>query len=348
TFALLAAAALLAFLNDRMFAAGALAGVATLTCTAGLPLIAGCALALVVRGRFRRALTFTAPAILLAAPWFGWSLAQTTHEPASSIFTSLAASEKATVFATNLIFLFSGPFSLLSGIEDMYAALFTLILVAWCLWKRRQMLPDVFLLLYCGTLLCRPAPPQRFLAPVLPLILWLFWRVFRNFPRREAIAAVVLIFTLLPLVASLRRIPPTLRAGQFPPSGKAADDWREMDKLFTWLRRNTAPETILAANLDPLFYLNTGRKAVRGYVPNGYKTWYQPRGLTVTPDQLSAQLQQNGVNYVALTPDRDFAASAAFHKSVEALERGGVLEPVGIPGLSREYRLLRTAQGRFR
>jgi hypothetical protein len=183
---------------------------------------------------------------------------------------------------------------------------------------------------------------------VLPLVLWLFWRVFRNFPRREAIAAVVLIFALLPLGASLLRIPATLRTGGFPTSGKAADDWDEMSKLFLWIRRNTPPDAILAADLDPLFYLNTGRKTVRGYVPNGYKTWYQPGGLSVTPDELSAELQRNGVNYVALTPDRDLAESAAFHKSVEALERGGVLETVDIPGLSREYRLLRTAQGRFR
>ena len=347
-FALFIAAALLALLSDRMILSGILAGLATLTCAAGFPLIAGCAITLVVRGRFRRAVAFTLPAILLAAPWFGWSLAHATAQTPASILTTLPASEKATVFATNLLFLFSGPFSLLSGIEDMYAALFTVILLGWCLWKRRQLLPDIFLFLYCLVLVCFAEPPQRWLAPVLPLILWLFWRVFRNFPRREAIAAVILILAILPLGASLRRLPATLRAGEFPPTAKGTDDWNQMGKLFGWLRANSAPDAILAANLDPLFYLQTGRKTVRGFAPNGYKTHYQASGLAVTPDQLSSSLLQNGVNYLILTPDPDFAESSAYRRSAEALERGGFLEPVEIPGLSRQYRVLKTGQARFR
>jgi hypothetical protein len=114
-----------------------------------------------------------------------------------------------------------------------------------------------------------------------------------------------------------------------------------MTTLFAWIRQNTPSDALIAANLDPLFYLNTGRKAIRGFVPDGYKTLYQSGGQTVTPDQLSSTLRRNGVNYVALTPDRDFGESVAFHKSVEALERGGILEPVPVPGLSPEYRLLR-------
>jgi hypothetical protein len=47
-----------------------------------------------------------------------------------------------------------------------------------------------------------------------------------------------------------------------------------------------------------------------------------------------------------LTPDRDFEESAAFHKSVEALERGGILEPVPVPGLSPQYRLLKMGGNR--
>jgi hypothetical protein len=50
---------------------------------------------------------------------------------------------------------------------------------------------------------------------------------------------------------------------------------------------------------------------------------------------------RDGVSYVALTPDRDLPESASFHKAVAALERGGVLEPVGVPGVSGDYRLLR-------
>jgi len=96
-----------------------------------------------------------------------------------------------------------------------------------------------------------------------------------------------------------------------------------------------------------MFYLNTGRKAVRGFYPDGYKLYYAPSNSLITPVQLGGEIMQNGVGYVALTPDRDFAGAPAFHRAVEALERGGMLEPVAVPGVSGEYRLLRTATFRL-
>jgi hypothetical protein len=116
-----------------------------------------------------------------------------------------------------------------------------------------------------------------------------------------------------------------------------------MRKLFTYIRANLPEDTILLANLDPLLFLNTGRKAVRGFAPDGYSLYYAQRQEGVTPDQLSAAIVASQVNYIVLTPDRDFAESASFHRSVAALERGGVLEPVVTPGLPPDYRLLRVA-----
>jgi hypothetical protein len=42
-----------------------------------------------------------------------------------------------------------------------------------------------------------------------------------------------------------------------------------------------------------------------------------------------------------MSPDRDFGEAAAYNKAVEALERGGLLEPVDGVGLARSYRLLK-------
>ena len=342
-FGFLIAASLLALLDDRMYLSGALAALATLTLSTGLPLIAACALTLIVRRRLRQALIFTATAVVITAPWFGWSLA---HAP-NPLVSKLAANEKIAIFGNNLVSLFFAPFTLLSGISDMYAAMFTVALILVCLWKRRQLMPDIFLLFYCLMLLCRAAPPEPLLAPVLPLVLWLFWRTAQRIPKPEIVAAILIISVLMPLWGTLRRLPTTLRTGQFPPSEREPDDWNEMSKLFTWIRQNTPANAVLASNLDPLFYLATGRDTVRGFVPNGYKTYYQPRGEAVTAYELSESIRRYGINYVVLTPDRDFPESPAFHKSVLALERGGVLEPVPVPGLASNYRLLKTTSARF-
>jgi hypothetical protein len=350
-FALLLTASLLALLHDRPLAAGAFAGLTILTRTAGAPLAVAAVLVLVAYQRFRSAALFTGATLVFAAPWTGWSLAQGSAHPyygsasysATSILTSLHASEKLHVFASNIIYLFEAPFSLLTGTETIYAALITLGLLIWALVRRRQLIPDLFVALYCAMLLTWAGPPQRFLVPVFPLVLWLIWRGFQNIKRQELLAACLLIALGAPLVVDFMRIPDARRYGEFPGSALAPNDWSRMQLLFAWLRNNTPPEAVVMANLDPVFYLNTGRKAVRGFVPDGYKLYYSSSQPVTTPDQLASEIIHNGVAYVALTPDRDFAEAPAFHKAVEALERGGMLEPVDVPGAGPDYRLLRTA-----
>jgi hypothetical protein len=179
-------------------------------------------------------------------------------------------------------------------------------------------------------------------APILPLVLWMLWRGFQNAKLQEAVAAFAIIFSAIPVVVDMIRLPATLRSGQFPSSSRAPNDWHQLERVFSYVRDNAAPDAVILANLDPMFYLNTGRKAIRGFFPDGYKLYYAPSNSVITPDQLGKQILENGVSYVALTPDRDFAESPAFHRAVEALERGGMLEPVAVPGVSGEYRLLRT------
>jgi hypothetical protein len=348
-FGLLITASLLALLEDHPLAAGAFAGLATITRTAGMPLIVAIALVLLVHRRLRNAAVFTAAAAFIVAPWLGWSMAHPSTHPyysgasyaATSILTSLNASEKGAVLFTNVLLLLGAPYNLLTGIGSIYAALVTLALLVWALIRRRQLVPDLFLAIYCVLLLTWAGPPQRFIAPVFPLVLWLPWRAFQNIKRRELLAACVIILVGLPIWADATRIPAALRLGDFSYSTAPPNDWARMQLLFTYLREKTPPDAVILANLDPVFYLNTGRKAIRGFFPTGYKLYYAPSQSVITPDQLSAEMARNGVTYVALTPDRDFAESPFFHRAVEALERGGVLEPVDVPGAGPDYRLLR-------
>ena len=344
-FALLMTAALFTLLDERALMAGLFAGLATLTRTAGVPLIAACILTLVVRRRFRSAVIFAAVAMVMVAPWFGWSLAHANNSClASNILTGLAASEKLAVLGHNLMALAGSPFSLLSGLSNTFAVVLTILALIWSLWVRRLLVPDLFIALYCLMLLCRVWPPERLVAPILPLVLWIVWRVFQLMELREALAALVLVGSLIPLWADAIRIPPARANGYFQIAGPPVDNWMQMQKLFGFIRTNTAPNSILLANPDSVFYLNTGRKSIRGFDPNGFDLFYAARQSAITPDRLSNAILRDQVSYVVLTPDRGLAESASFHKSVEALERGGVLEPVSIPGGSRDYLLLRVTR----
>lgn len=348
-FALLATAALLALLEERVLAAGLLAGLATLTETAGVALIAACILTLVARRRLRGAVIFAGIAMIMVAPWFGWSLANVTQGrlsnwqgsalAQSNILTGLAASEKLVVLARNFLAVIASPVSLLTGLGNWMSTVGTVLVLLWCFFKRRQFVPDLFVFLYCIVLICRTAPPERFVAPVLPMMLWIVWRVLRFIKSQEALAAMVVIACAFPLWANFSRIAPTLRSGTFDISGAPVDDWDDMQALFTFIRKNTPPRAVLLANLDETFYLNTGRKAIRGFEPNGFEMYYSPRHLPVTPDELSKEILENPVSYVVLTPDRGLPESATFHSSVEALERGGIVQPVYVPGAPRDYQL---------
>lgn len=344
-FALLMTAALLALLEERALAAGLFAGLATLTQAAGVALIAACILTLVARRRFRSAVILAAVAMAMVAPWFGWSLAHAGHSYLdSNVVTGLAASDKLVVLGHNLVSLVAGPFFLLSGLTSTIAVAVTILVLIWSLYVRRQLAPDLFVALYCFELLCRTSPPERLLAPVLPLVLWIVWRVFQLMQPREALAALVFIGSLVPLWADAIRIPPTRANGSFSVAEPPVDNWKEMQKLFGFIRMNTPPDSVLLANLDSAFYLRTGRKAVRGFDPNDFDLFYAVGQSVVTPDRLSSAILDAQVGYVVLTPDRGLPESASFHKSVDALERGGLLEPVPVPGVSRDYRVLRVTR----
>jgi hypothetical protein len=300
-----------------------------------------------VRGRFRGALILAGVAMVIAAPWFGWSLAHVTHDgnqtsyAASNILTGLAANEKLVVLARNLLLLLASPFSLLTGLTNTFSVIGTIVILIWCFYVRRQLVPDLFVVLYCLALLCWISPPERSVAPILPLILWIAWRVLRLIRFREALAALVLIAAVFALWVDAARIFAARPNGAFVVAGVAPDNWNEMRTLFAFIRADTAPDSILLANLDGAFFLNTGRKTVRGFTPTGFDLFYAARLSGATPDQLSNAIGHERVGYVVLTPDWSLPESTSFHKSVEALERGGVVEPVSVQGAARGYQLFR-------
>jgi hypothetical protein len=350
-FGLLVAATLVSLLEDRAWLAGILAGMATLTEASGVALIAACAITLVARRRFRGAVLFAMLATVIAAPWFGWSLAHITHDARIAgtrhapltIFTSLAASEKAAVLGRNLFDLVASPVMLFLGVANTLSMSVTVLVVLGCLIARRRTMPDLFVFLYCAALLCLTTPPRRNFIPVLPLILWMVWRALRGIKAREALAAAVIIVMAIPIAVNVKVLLASRDSGMFPGVASVPNRWSSLGQLFDAIRTGAPPDALVLSNLDSLTYLRTGRKAVRGFDAGGFEMYYSPRHSPVTPDTLSRSISESRVGYVMLTPDDGLPESASFHRSVEALERGGVIEPVTVSGLAPGYLVFRVA-----
>jgi hypothetical protein len=333
---LLLTASLLALLHEKPLLAGVLAGLATITELTAATLILASMLTLAATGRFRSAIRFTAGAIMFVAPWFGWALAR-----GGSPITHLHMSEEMMVLGNNSMLLAASPFTLLTGYTNLYPGLLTAVVVLIVLIRRRYFVPDLFLGFYFVALIFRASPPLDSFVPILPLFLWMLWRAARG-SRFASLTTIAAVLVILPGIwFSGQRVRTAITRGSVASGASEPSDWRQMENLFAFIRGNTSPGDVLLANLDPMFYLNTGRKTVRGFAADDYRSYYAPPRPLVTPDQLGTAVLREHVRYVALTPDADRPESVSFHRSVEALERGGVLEPVSVPNASAGYRLLR-------
>lgn len=335
-FALLMTGCLLALLDDRPLTAGLCAGLATITMTAGAALIVACLFTLVAHRRVRSAAVFACASMVFAAPWLGWTLAQ-GEVPVFKLYLS----EQAVLLGKNAMLLAASPFTLLSGYANLYPGLLTAVALLIVLIRRRQFVPDLFFGLYCVVLMFRIQPPLHAFAPVLPLFLWILWRVARKGRFADVAKITALLLVLPALWFGASRVESAVSRGAVGAETATPDNWHEMETLFHFIRANTPASAVLLANLGPVFYLNTGRTTVRGFVPDSYASYYAPPGSLVTPDELVESIRRDRVSYVALTPDRDLPASASFHRAAAALERGGMLEPVDVPGVTGDYRLLR-------
>ncbi|HVY93333.1 MAG TPA: hypothetical protein VHA14_11310 [Bryobacteraceae bacterium] len=325
-FGFLAMACLIALLDERPILSGIAAGLATITMTSGAVLIVACLLTLVTYRRLRAAVMFLVPAMLFASPWLGWWMA---HGGVPG--KELDLSEWSVLLWKNAEWLAAAPFTAMSGYANLYPGLLTAVALLIVLIRRRQFVPDLFFGLYCVALVCRPEPPLYAFAPVLPLFLWMLWRVVRH--GRFALVSQATGFALIAAAlwfGAVQALRPTR--------------WSDYQKLFAVIRANTPPGAVLMADLNPVYFLNTDRPTVRGFKSDGYQTWYAPPHPLVTPDELYATIPAQHVEFVVMSPDREVPESVSYNNSVEALERGAFVEPVEVPGLPAGYRLLRVVK----
>jgi hypothetical protein len=91
--------------------------------------------------------------------------------------------------------------------------------------------------------------------------------------------------------------------------GVPQDEWRETVRMLDWIERNSSPGAVLIGNLDPVLYLYTGRKSVRGFVQNPYLLHYtaDEQALPLGPaGELFDTIRWYGANYLVSAPNASF------------------------------------------
>ena len=112
------------------------------------------------------------------------------------------------------------------------------------------------------------------------------------------------------------------------------NDWRSMTQVLDWVRRNTPASAVLSGNLDPTYFLFTGRKAVRAFEPDPliYYRNLQPSDRPVgSAETLRMRLALTKTDYLIITPDASFIQMPFIRANAHELARSGGLVPIDAP-----------------
>jgi len=330
-------------------------GMACLSRSAALPLVfAGAIHTFTVRG-WRAAACFLLGVGLFMAPWLAW-LWFHWQQPMDSLFAYYTAYDamgtgagewtatiqhhwpvvlgNARYLSDMLELYYLTP--LLPGI-GLFFGFFSFIGLFTSA-RREDVFAWSFLIFSIALLLVWPFHPGRYLAPLTPLVLLFLFRgmararswletvlsnsVSWHWLSRLAWSPVAIILLLDGVWLSsylLIRDDQTTRAlyGSRLPYG-----WNGFEESFAWIRAHAKPDALLATAYDPMYYLYTGRRAIRPALHRP-ATYFYPYG-GAQPDvgsvqEIKPQLAKLRINYLIVDPLDGYAEGKATVKLLDDL-----------------------------
>lgn len=185
---------------------------------------------------------------------------------------------------------------------------------------------DLYIALYLLCVLIWPWSPLRFLIPVAPFLLLYNVRLtdrltaafVKRLPRanlrrlvRMGVAGFAASGLLLNLALSVVVVRETMTAGfPLPPTAASpGGTWKDSSEAaMNWIARNTPADATLAAVFDPMCYLYTDRRAVRGFAINPVESFYsaEPSRHSISSlEEVVANWRRYQVSYLVLIPDAE-------------------------------------------
>jgi hypothetical protein len=333
----------------RILPMGALAGLACLTRLAAAPLVFAGAIQAVLSRGWRGATYFAGTVSLLVAPWFLWvSFNRYQDQVVSSLLGYYHAydfsfgdyggvgelfAKHERIVTSNARYL-AGTFDLLYLLPLMpwltpFVALFTGLGMVASL-RREDMFAWAFFLSSLALLLVWPFHPGRYVAPLVPLLVLFLFRgmaaaehwittsgsdyLFKELLAKLPWAPIALILLLNGVWLSsylLIRDEQTTRGGY---GSRAPYGWAGFEESFAWIRQNTATEARLGTAYDPMYFLYTGRQAVRPAFHRS-ATYFYPYGQA-KPDvgsvsEIKPELEKMRLDYLIIDPLDGYAEGKA-------------------------------------
>ncbi len=339
---------------------------AFLTRTAGAAVIGAGALVCLLHGGWRRAVVFLGLSAAGCAPWIVWQVGCSSFEPYYSavnyadwtVLLHFAWNEKIRIVSQNLVAVLLSPAVLVGVAPTGWGALLGMavgaLVAVGFLGRLRSGLrsPEILTVIYGALIVCWAWPPMRFMAPLLPLLLYYGYQgamaCCRRLPAgmRPSILAALMLALLLPAGRTLGVMTAVARdTGAVVVPNTPYDDWREVMRLASWLKQNTPADAVLVGNYDPVFYLYTGRRGVRGFVPEPYRLHYDPRPgdwPVGTPAEMWQAIDRAHAAYLVSTPNLAFREAGPLARLTGVLAGSGRFRLV-YQSRDARYRIYRIA-----
>ena len=318
--------------------AGLLAGACFLTRTAGIAVVAAGFAWILMNGRRAGSVIFGAAAASLVGPWALWVLSHNGAKAESSYYSATiygswnvvshyAWPEKFAVVAMNTMQSILAPLAVWSLGATPWLAVPAVLLGACMLrgmWLTRMHPVTWCVVAYAGLIMLWVWPPVRFLVPMLPLFLWHVSVAIRRVPV-VPVALVVMAVIAASSAALFHTVSHARTRGVMSWRAEYAEDWHRLSALFDWIRRETPPDAVLTGNLDPTYFLYTGRKAVRAFNAEPYSLFYSANRIASEPlgsvSEFRRRLLAVGADYCVWSPALGFGETPHFRRLLDEISR---------------------------
>jgi hypothetical protein len=225
---------------------------------------------------------------------------------------------------------------LLPGLGFVVAFLTILGMIASV--RREDLFAWCFFLSSLGLLLIWPFHPVRYVAPLAPLLIMFLFRGMQAV--QSWIESLRKDFALGGLVAKITWLPALLilllngvwlsgyllvyneqtTRGLY--GARAPYGWQGFEETFTWIRQHVPSNALLATAYDPMYYLYTGRLAIRPAIHRP-ATYFYPYGQAApdvgSVDEIKSQLAKLRINYLIVDPLDGYSEGRATLKLFDEL-----------------------------
>jgi hypothetical protein len=194
------------------------------------------------------------------------------------------------------------------------------------LWRSGWRMPVLFAACYCGVAALHPWMPTRYLLPLVPVFVlalaagaisaWRLVQRVRSVATPAATAPALVVLAAM-LAGNLVWLQHQFRPGQQLRGWYGLDmgyGWSGVTETFAWIRVNTPPEARLAGLFDPMYFLYTGRQAVRPWFHRPETYFYPYSHATPSvgePAEVARELRRLGIGYVVFDPPAGYSEGAA-------------------------------------